>query len=395
MDESEIADRVRDLKIETPSWGYGNSGTRFKTFPWPGAARNIWEKIDDASLVNRLTGAAPSIALHIPWDRVDDYGELRRYAKGKGLKIGAINPNLFQDDSYRLGSLCNPDPAVREKAVQHVIDCIEICKKTGSRVLSLWLADGTNYFGQDSLMRRRRFLEEGLEKIYAHLPGDVRLLIEYKFYEPAFYHTDIPDWGTSYILCKRLGSKAKVLVDTGHHALATNVEQIVGTLLHEGMLGGFHFNSRNYGDDDLVVGAADPFQLFRIFYQITEAEISPDTTASSGARQIAYMIDQSHVIEDKIEAMILSIQNCQEALAKALLVDRDGLERLQRKGDVLGAHEVVRKAFLTDVGAILEDMREENGLPPDPISAYRESGYAERIAQERGRAEGAASGYPG
>ncbi len=394
MDESDVIDRVRDLKIETPSWGYGDSGTRFKTFPWPGAARDVWEKIDDASVVNRLTGAAPSVALHIPWDKVDDYAELRRYAQDRGLRIGAINPNLFQEDCYRLGSLCNPDPAVREKAIQHVIDCIEICKKTGSKVLSLWLADGTNYFGQDSLMRRRRLLEEGLEKIYTHLPGDVRLLLEYKFYEPAFYHTDVPDWGTSYILCRKLGSKAKVLVDTGHHALATNVEQIVSTLLQEGALGGFHFNSRNYGDDDLVVGTADPFQLFRIFFQITEAEMSGDAIASNCAREIAYMIDQSHVIEDKIEAMILSVVNCQEALAKALMVDRDALERFQRKGDVLGAHEVVRKAFLTDVRPILEDMREEDGLPLDPIQAYRESGYADRIAKERGRSKSRGSGYP-
>ena len=383
MNEEEIIKGLRQLKIETPSWGYGDSGTRFKTFPYPGAARTIWEKIDDAALVNKLTGAAPRIALHIPWDKVDDYGELKDYADERGLKIGAINPNLFQDDQYRLGSVCNPDPRVRRRALEHMLDCIEICEKTGADILSLWFADGTNYFGQDSIVDRKHRMEEALHKVYDALPSKVRMLIEYKLYEPAFYHTDIPDWGTAYTLGRKLGSKAQVLIDTGHHALATNVEQIVASLVDEGILGGFHFNSRNYGDDDLIVGASDPFQLFRIFHEIVSAELSGDARASGCARRIAYMIDQSHCIEGKMEAMVLSVANCQIARAKALLVDRRGLRKLQRDGDVLGAHEAVQKAFHTDVAPLLSRMRLQADLPEDPVRAFRESGYAEKIARER------------
>jgi len=395
MDEEGIIRGIRELKMETPSWGYGDSGTRFKTFHYPGAARTIWEKIDDAAFVNKLTGAAPRIALHIPWDKVDDYGELRNYAEERGLRIGAINPNLFQDDHYRLGSVCSPDPRVRRKAIDHMLDCIEICEKTGADILSLWFADGTNYFGQDDLVDRRHRMEEALQMVYDALPSKVRMLIEYKLYEPAFYHTDIPDWGTSYILARKLGPKAAVLIDTGHHPLATNVEQIVASLIDEAVLGGFHFNSRNYGDDDLIVGASDPFQLFRIFHEIVGAELSADAKRSACAKRIAYMIDQSHCIEGKIEPMILSVANCQIARAKALLVDREELRKLQRDGDVLGAHELVQRAFRTDVSGLLGRMRKEMGLPEDPIKAFKDSGYAERISRERRAAPSSGSGYPG
>ena len=393
MDAKSVAEEVMKLKIETPSWGYGESGTRFKTFHWPGAARNIWEKVDDAAVVNDLTGAAPRIALHIPWDRVEDFGELRDYAEEKGLRIGAINPNLFQEEVYRLGSVCNPDPSIRRKAIDHILECIGICRETGADILSLWFADGTNYFGQDNLTRRKHYMQEALAEVYDALPLGVRLLVEYKFYEPAFYHTDIPDWGTSYALVRKLGKQAQVLIDTGHHPLATNVEQIVAGLIDETVLGGFHFNSRNYGDDDLIVGASDPFQLFKVFLEIVSAEKSSNPDVSACAANIAYMVDQSHAIEGKIEAMILSVMNCQAARAKALMVDRECLDRLQEDGDVLGAHRLVMEAFSTDVSAILEEMREGAGLDPDPVKAYRESGHARRIASER-PAETSGSGFP-
>ncbi len=393
VDPKSVAEEVMKLKIETPSWGYGESGTRFKTFHWPGAARNIWEKVDDAAMVNELTGAAPRIALHIPWDRVEDFGKLRDYAKEKGLRIGATNPNLFQEEVYRLGSVCNPDPRIRRKAIDHILECVEICTETGADILSLWFADGTNYFGQDSIARRKHFMEEALAEVYEALPRGVRMLVEYKFYEPAFYHTDIPDWGTSYALARKLGKQAQVLIDTGHHPLATNVEQIVANLIDETVLGGFHFNSRNYGDDDLIVGASDPFQLFKVFHEIVSAEKSSNRAVARCAGNIAYMVDQSHAIEGKIEAMILSVMNCQDARAKALLVDRDRLNELQEEGDVLGAHRLAIEAFSADVSEILRGIREDLGLNPDPIRAFRESGYAEKIASER-PAETSGSGFP-
>ena len=271
MDETAALERLRQLEIETPSWGYGNSGTRFHVYPWPGAARDVDERIADAALVHRLTGCCPRVALHIPWDAVDDYGELRGAAESQGIGIGAINPNLFGDDDYRLGSLCNPDPAVRQKAVEHCRECIAIAEQVGSNVISLWLADGTNYPGQDDLRGRHERLVDGLEQIYAALPAGMRLLVEYKFFEPGFYSTDLPDWGTAALLCRRLGPQAQVLVDTGHHPQGTNVEQIVALLLAEGLLGGFHFNNRKYADDDLIVGSIDPFELFRIMREIAAA----------------------------------------------------------------------------------------------------------------------------
>jgi L-rhamnose isomerase / sugar isomerase len=376
MNTDEAKKVLRRQRIETPSWAYGNSGTRFKVFAQQGVPRTPYEKIDDAAMVHRLTGVAPSVALHIPWDRVDDFAALAAYAKEQGIAIGAINPNVFQDDDYRLGSVCNPDPAVRHKALDHLLECIRIAEQTGSKHLSLWFADGTNYAGQDSIRDRQDRLAEALRTTYDAMPPDMTMLLEYKFFEPAFYHTDIPDWGTSLTQCLALGDRAKVLVDTGHHAPGTNIEMIVALLLRQDRLGGFHFNSRYYADDDLMVGAADPFGLFRIMYEIVSAD------ALDGAG-VAFMLDQCHNVEPKLPAMLRSVLNVQEATAKALLVDQDALRTAQRDGDVLGAHGVLMDAFATDVRPLLASVREEMGLHPDPIAAYRESGYAERIVAER------------
>ena len=378
---ADVLAELRSLEIETPSWGYGDSGTRFGVFRWPGAARTAHERIADAALVHRLTGACPSVAIHVPWDRVDDWGELGGFAREQGVRIGAVNPNLFQDQEYRLGSLCNPDASVRRRALEHCLECVEIAERTGSTLLSLWLPDGTNYAGQDDLRGRFRRLQQGLAELYDALQPGMRLLLEYKFFEPAFYSTDVPDWGMSALLCRKLGPQAQVLVDTGHHPLATNVEQIVALLLEEGLLGGFHFNSRKYADDDLIVGAADPFELFRIMVEIAAARADPAT--SETAQSIAFMVDQSHNVEGKIEAMIQSVVNIQSAYAKALLVDRERLAEAQRAGDVLGANRAFVDAYETDVRALLGELREELGVQPDPFAAYRAGGYAERLAAER------------
>jgi L-rhamnose isomerase / sugar isomerase len=372
---------LRRLEIETPSWGYGNSGTRFHVFPWPGAARTVHERVADAALVHRLTGTCPSVAIHIPWDRVDDWDELRRFAEHQGVRIGAVNPNLFQDD-YRLGSLCHPHATVRRRALGHCLECVEIAQQVGSTIISLWLADGTNYAGQDDLRARFGRLLAGLNELYAALPSGLRLLVEYKFFEPAFYSTDLPDWGTSALVCRRLGPQAQVLVDTGHHPQGTNVEQIVALLLEEGLLGGFHFNNRKYADDDLIVGSVDPFELFRIMNEIAAARREPATAATAEA--IAFMIDQSHNVEGKIEAMIQSVVNIQTAYAKALLVDRARLEKAQERGDVLAAHRVLLDAYETDVRPLLARLRADLGVAADPIEAFRAEGHAERLARERG-----------
>jgi L-rhamnose isomerase / sugar isomerase len=371
----EIPERLRRLQIETPSWGYGNSGTRFHVYPWPGAARNVHERIADAALVHRLTGCCPSVALHIPWDVVDDYSELRRLAEEQGIRIGGINPNTFHDDRYAIGSICHPDAEVRALALAHCRECVEVARETGSPLVSLWLADGTNYPGQDGLRDRYRRLVDGLEQIYAMLPPGLTLLVEYKFFEPGFYSTDLPDWGTAAMLCRRLGPQAKVLVDLGHHPQGTNVEQIVAMLLEEGLLGGFHFNNRKYADDDLIVGAIDPFELFRIMHEIAQHE-TPD--------EIAFMIDQSHNVEGKIDAMIQSVMNVQTAYAKALLVDAGRLAARRREGDVLGAHRVLLEAYETDVRPLLAQLRGELGVEADPVEAFRTGGYGEQRARERG-----------
>jgi L-rhamnose isomerase / sugar isomerase len=379
----DVKARLRSQRIETPSWGYANSGTRFKVFPQKGVPRTVAEKLADAAVVHRLTGVAPSVALHVPWDRVDDWGQVRRQAEELGVGIGAINPNLFQDEDYKLGSLAHPDAAVRNKAVAHVQECIAIARQTGSQLISLWLADGTNYPGQDSLRGRRARLLDSLQRSYAALDPGMRLLVEYKFYEPAFYSTDIADWGMAITLCRRLGPQAQVLVDLGHHAQGVNIEQIVATLIAEERLGGFHFNGRKYGDDDLMVGTTNPLELFLIFNELAAAEEDADPAIAGQARQVAYMIDQSHNIEQKIPAMLLSVMNCQAAYARALLVDRDALAAAQRAQDVVGAHSILMAAYETDVRPLLAQVREESGGAADPLHAYKDSGYQATIERER------------
>ncbi|MBZ9645380.1 L-rhamnose isomerase [Streptomyces sp. PSKA30] len=366
---------LKTQAVETPSWAYGNSGTRFKVFAQSGVPRTPQEKLDDAAQVHAFTGVAPTVALHIPWDKVDDYGALAKYAEDRGVKLGAINSNTFQDDDYKLGSICHPDAAVRRKAVDHLLECVDIMDATGSTDLKLWFADGTNYPGQDDIRARQDRLAEGLAEVYERLGDGQRMLLEYKFFEPAFYTTDVPDWGTAYAHCLKLGPKAQVVVDTGHHAPGTNIEFIVATLLREGKLGGFDFNSRFYADDDLMVGAADPFQLFRIMYEVVRG--------GGFTPEVAFMLDQCHNIEAKIPAIIRSVMNVQEATAKALLVDRDALGAAQRAGDVLGANAVLMDAYNTDVRPLLAEVREEMGLDADPMGAYARSGWAEKIAEER------------
>ena len=368
---------LRAQRIETPSWAYANSGTRFKVFAQAGVPRTPKEKIADAARVHELTGVAPTVALHIPWDRVEDYAELAKFAADAGLGIGAINSNVFQDDDYKLGSVTNPDPRVRRKAIDHLLDCVDIMDATGSRDLKLWFSDGTNYPGQDSIRARQDRLAEALREVYDRLGDRQRMLLEYKLFEPAFYTTDVPDWGTSYAHCVELGPKATVCIDTGHHAPGTNIEFIVAFLLRAGRLGAFDFNSRFYADDDLMVGAADPFQLFRIMHEIVAADA---LRAEAG---IAFMLDQCHNIEAKIPAIIRSVLNVQEATAKALLVDAPALADAQRAGDVLAANAVLMDAFATDVRPLLRELRTEQGLDPDPVAAYHRSGYQQRIQAER------------
>ncbi|MGI8916901.1 MAG: L-rhamnose isomerase [Chloroflexota bacterium] len=364
-------------RIETPSWGFGNSGTRFGVFGQPGVPRDPYEKLEDAAEVHRLTGICPSVALHIPWDKVDDYGKLKAAAADLGLRLGAINPNVFQDATYKLGSVCHHDAAVRRQAVAHLLECIDIARQTDSHLLSLWFADGTNYPGQADFRRRKHWLVESLAEAYRAMPPDMRMLVEYKFYEPGFYHTDLSDWGVASLVCRELGPQAQVLVDLGHHAQGVNVEHIVALLLDEGRLGGFHFNNRKYGDDDLIVGAINPYELFLIFNELVAEE------AGGGGRDVAYMLDQSHNVEAKIPAMLLSVLNVQHAYAKALLVDRGALVTAQERGDVVGAMQVLQQAFETDVRPLCADVREELGGARDPLAAFAAGGYAERKAVER------------
>jgi L-rhamnose isomerase / sugar isomerase len=378
-DVTPIERELASFAVETPSWGYGDSGTRFGVFSQPGRPRDVFEKIEDAAEVHRLTGAAPAVALHFPWDEVEDFGALRDHLSALGLRVGAINPNLFEDPDYRLGSLSNPDAGIRAKAVDQLLACVEIAAALGGDAQSLWLADGTNYAGQDDLRRRRRRLEDGLSRLYTSLPEDQELLLEYKFFEPAFYVTDIADWGSAALLCQRLGRRARVLVDLGHHAQGVNVEQIVALLGHEERLGGFHFNNRKYADDDLIVGSVNPFELFLIFCELVNA----------GRDLPRLTIDQSHNIEPKVEAMVLSVVNLQEAYAKALLVDRDALAATQAAGDVLGGHETLLDAYNTDVRALCATVRAAKGAAADPVAELRGSGYAERVAAARA---GSASG---
>ena len=368
---------LRTQRIETASWAYANSGTRFKVFPQEGVPRDPYEKVADAATVHRYTGVAPTVALHIPWDKVDDYTRLAAFAGEQGIALGTINANVFQDNDYMLGSVANPSAGIRRKAIDHLLECIDIMDATGSRDLKLWFSDGTNYPGQDNIRARQDRLAEALSLTYARLGPQQRMLLEYKLFEPAFYTTDVPDWGTAYAHCVATGDRAQVVIDTGHHAPGTNIEFIVAFLLRAGRLGGFDFNSRFYADDDLMVGAADPFQLFRIMHEIVLAD------AVGPASGIAFMLDQCHNIEPKIPAVVRSVMNVQEATAKALLVDHTALDAAQREGDVLGANAVLMDAYNTDVRPLLRELREDMALDPDPIAAYRNSGYAEKVREER------------
>lgn len=387
VDVAEVMRQLKALRIETPSWGYGNSGTRFKVFKQPGVPRNTFEKLDDAAEVQRLTGACPSVAIHIPWDAVDDYKVLTDYAHERGLQIGAVNPNVFQDDEYKLGSVCSPDPAARRRATDHLLECVEIMRVTGSMLLSLWFADGTNYPGQDDFRRRFDRMHECLAEAYATLPSNGRMLVEYKFFEPAFYHTDLPDWGTALLHCQALGDQAQVLVDTGHHPQGTNIAHIVALLLQQGRLGGFHFNDRKYADDDLIVGSIDPFALFLIFVEIAGA--AKDASTAATAANIAFMIDQSFNVEPKIPGMLQSVLNIQNAYAKALLVDHQALQVAQDAGDILGANNVLRDAFETDTRPLAACAREELGGVADPMASFAASDYLQRAIDVRvGPAQG-------
>jgi len=384
-DLTAIAPLLDEQAIELPSWAFGNSGTRFKVFAQPGVPRDPYEKIADAAQVHTFTGLAPSVALHIPWDKVDSYADLKKHAEDHGVALGTINSNTFQDDVYKLGSLTHTDAAVRQKAIDHHLECIDIMNETGSRDLKIWLADGTNYPGQDDMRARQDRLADSLEKIYARIGDEQRLVLEYKIFEPAFYHMDVPDWGTSYAQCVALGERAVVCLDTGHHAPSTNIEFIVMQLLRLGRLGSFDFNSRFYADDDLIVGAADPFQLFRILVEVVRGG------GYGAGSDVAFMLDQCHNIEDKIPGQIRSVLNVQEMTARALLVDREALSAAQNAGDVLAANGILMDAFYTDVRPGLAAYREAKGLPADPMAAYAASGYAQSIID--GRVGGAQAGW--
>jgi L-rhamnose isomerase / sugar isomerase len=375
---------VQDLAVEIPSWGFVNTGTRFRVFPQAGVPRDAFEKVEDAATVARYTGIAKTVALHIPWDDVDQFGELASFASEHGIRIGGINSNTFQDEDYKLGALCHPDQRVRRKATDAIIRCCEIARETGSDIVKVWLSDGTNYPGQDDFRARRRRLIDALKEIYAALPDDARMLLEYKLYEPAFYHTDVQDWGGSLSICEHVGDRAHVCVDTGHHAMAVNIEQIVAILLQEGRLGAFDLNDKKYGDDDLMVGSIDPYQLFRIFHELVGAmRDDEDAVARDTANRVVYMLDQCHNIEPKIPAMIRSVMTLQETFARALLVDTAALHAAQEAGDVLEANRLLQDAYQIDVRPMLAELRRQRDLPEDPYRAYLDSGEEERRAGAR------------
>ncbi|GAB6903495.1 L-rhamnose isomerase [Kineosporia succinea] len=372
----DVAPQLAQQAIELPSWAFGNSGTRFKVFGSAGTARDPFEKIADAAQVHRYTGLAPVVALHIPWDTVESFADLRKHAEDLGVQLGTVNSNTFQDDDYKLGALTHTDATIRRKAIDHHLECIDVMDATGSRDLKIWLAEGSNYPGQADLRGRQDRLAESLATIYERIGENQRLVLEYKFFEPAFYHTDVPDWGTSYAQVSALGERAVVCLDTGHHAPGTNIEFIVMQLLRLGKLGSFDFNSRFYADDDLIVGAADPFQLFRILFEVVRG-------GGYGNPDVAFMLDQCHNIEQKIPGQIRSVLNVQEMTARALLVDTEALTAAQESGDVLGANAIFMDAFYTDVRPGLAEWRESRGLPADPMKAYAASGYQQQIETDR------------
>lgn len=380
VNRDELFGLLDGFAIEVPSWGFADTGTRFGKFLQPAAASTIEEKIEDAGETHRLTGTCPTVAVHVLWDfkAGTDPNETAKIAAKHGVKIGSINPNLFQDQIYKWGSCCSPNPEAREEADKHVLNCIEIGRATGSNLLSLWFADGTNYPGQDDIVARKRRMEGALKKWHDAMPQDMTMLVEYKPFEPAWYHTDSADWGMACLFSQKAGPRAKVLVDTGHHLQGCNIEHIVAFLLDEGMLGGFHFNDRKYADDDVTIGSIDPYAVFRIFHEIRNAAYR-----GTDVSQIAYMVDQSHNLKPKMEAMVQTVVTAQELYLKACIVDRDALAKFQEKTDVVGAEEVLRAAFYADVKPILEAWREKQGVPTDPLKALREGGYTEAKAKER------------
>ena len=382
FDQKVVKARLKEQAIGTPTWGYADSGTRFHVLRRPTAPRTLEEKLEDAAQVQRVTGVCPYLDLHTAWDHSDDWGKVRRYATELGLRIGAVNPHLFDDDDYALGTLCNPDPRVRSKSLGKLLEGVDIASQVGASVLSLWFADGTDYPGQDGFRIRRQRLQEGLGRVYQAMPPGLRMVIEYKLFEPGFYHMDLADWGGSYMLARALGDRARVLVDLGHHAHGTNIEHIVALLLMEDRLGGFHFNDRKYGDDDLTVGAINPYQLFLIFCELVAAERDPRTSAS--VRQVALMIDENHNLKNPIEGTIQSVLALQVAYARALLVDYQELASLQAGAEVIRAEECLKDAYQTDVRPLLREVREEMGRDPEPLESFRRSGYMAEIARRRG-----------
>ena len=372
---------LNSFRIELPSWGFADTGTRFGKFLQESAASTLADKFADAGQVHFFTGVCPTVALHVLWDLPagTDPQEVRKLSDQFGVRPGSINPNVFQDQEYKHGSLANERPEVRAKALQHILDSVEVAKQLGSRDVAPWFADGSNYPGTANIRRRKRWLEEGLRTVHQALSADQRLLVEYKPFEPAFYHTDVGDWGMALLLARAAGPQARVLVDTGHHYQGQNIEQIVAWLLSEGMLGGFHFNDRRYADDDLTLGSIDPYQVFRIFAEIRHYEWETGQVAD-----IAYMVDQSHNLKNKVEAMIQTVMTAQQLFAKAVLIDHETLEAARNQHRLIDAENSLKDAFETDVRPLLREWRESRGLPADPLRAFRESGYTERVARERG-----------
>ena len=379
--QSEIKTKLKQQQIGTPSWGYGDSGTRFHVLRRPWTPRNLNERLDDAAQVQKYTGVCPFVDLHTAWDQSSDWKTTREYAEALGLKIGAINPHLFADDDYVLGTVCHPLEKVRKKSLEKLLEGVEIAKAVGAHVISLWFADGTSIPGQDNFRLRRIRLEEALRQLYEAMPDQMRMVIEYKFFEPSFYHMDLADWGSAYLIASKVGPQAKVLVDLGHHPNGTNIEHVVALLLHEDKLGGFHFNDKKYGDDDLTVGSIQPYQLFLIYCELVAGELDP--ILAGRVKQVALMIDQNHNLQNQIEGTIQSVIALQTAYAKALMVDYESLEKARATADLVMAEECIKEAFNTDARPMLRDIRAEMGLDPEPLMAFRKSGYTERMTRQR------------
>lgn len=373
-----VKEELKAQRVETPSWGYADSGTRFGVFRQPGVPRTVFEKFEDAAHVNNLMGICPSVAIHIPWDFLDDWKSLKQFADDKGVKIGAVNPNVFQEQEYKLGSFGNQNPAIRQKALERHFECIQVMRDTNSKSISCWYADGTNYPGQASFIERKHFFEECFAEVYKRLNPDEKIFIEYKLFEPAFYHTDIADWGMATAFCRKLGERARVLVDLGHHAQGVNIEHLVAWMLDEGDLGGFHFNNRKYADDDLTVSSVNPYEVFLIYSELVDGKIR-----LKDRFQVDYLIDQSHNIKPKIEAMIQTLWNLQTAFAKALIVDRKALAAARASQNIVDAEMCLVEAYQTDVEPLLREVRREMDKPADPLAAHRASGYLEKAIASR------------